>query len=135
MRKGSLNFSLLAIATTIVGFIVLLAVFFLLSPYKEGVDLVINKSRINILNIGLFYFAVFIFFTGLFSTIFFWFRNKTIIRDDLYLCATTSFRQGVLMSILICIFLLLQSLQLLVWWDILLVIGAIILIEMYLAVR
>ena len=135
MRKGGLKFFLLAIIVAVIGFGILLTTLFLLSPYKIGTSLDINNIRYNVLSIIVFYIGLFIFFMGLFSTIFFWLRSRVRTKDDLYLYAVTSFRQGILMGILICILLLLQSFQLFVWWDALLVVGAIILIEMYLAVR
>lgn len=135
MQQGSLKFLLLSISIAIIGFIALLMAVFLLSPYQKDVILENGESQINLLSIIGIYISLFIFFTGLFSTIFFWFRDKITSPKELYILAITSLRQGILMGILICTLLLLQSLNLLIWWDAFLIIVAIILIEMYLAVK
>jgi hypothetical protein len=46
-----------------------------------------------------------------------------------------SFRRGILMGVLICLLLVMQSLHIFIWWDALLVAGMIILLEMYLMVK
>lgn len=135
MQQGAIKFILLSISITVIGLIFLLTVIFLLSPYQKGIVLGNGEPQINLLSIIGSYISLFIFFTGLFSTIFFWLRDKINSPKELYISATTSLRQGALMGILICILLLLQSLNLLIWWDALLVITAIILIEMYLSVK
>jgi hypothetical protein len=135
MQQGALKFILLSISITVIGFITLLMIFFLLSPYQNSIVIDNGELQINLLSIVGGYISLFVFFAGLFSTIFFWFRNKITSPKELYVLAITSLRQGILMGFLICILLLLQSLSLLIWWDVLLVIIAIILIEMYLAVK
>ena len=135
MRQVSIKFILLLITITITGAIVLLAVFFLLSPYQKEIELGSENFQINLLSIIAVYTSLFVFFTGLFATIFFWIRGKITTSKDLYISAITSLRQGALMGLLVCTLLLLQSLSLLIWWDALLVVTAIILVEMYISVE
>jgi len=134
MQQGSFKFKLLAIFIAMIGLIGLLLIFFLTSPYQSTTLLENGKLQINLLSIIGIYVSLWLFFTGLFAMIFFWLRNRKTSSKELYLSATTSLRQGALIGCLVCILLFLQSSNLLIWWDTLLVIFAIILIEMYLAV-
>lgn len=135
MQQGALKFIMLSIFIAFLGGVSLLAMFFLTSPYQKDIILENGNAQINLLSIVGVYVSLFTFFTGLFATFFFWLRSKSASSKDLYLLATTSLRQGTLMGFLICILLFLQSFSLLIWWDVLLVIFAVILIEMYLAVN
>jgi hypothetical protein len=134
MQQGALKFVLLSMLIAFLGGVFLLAIFFLISPYQKDVVSESGNMQINLLAIISIYISLFTFFTGLFATIFFWLRNKAMVSKGLYISATTSLRQGALIGVLICVLLFLQSFSLLIWWDVLLVIFAVILIEMYLAV-
>jgi len=131
MQQGVFKFKILLIFVTVIGLATLLAIIFWLSPYQEIV-MENGESKINLLNLIGIYSSLFTFFAGLFTTIFFWLRGSS---KELYISAITSLRQGALMGFFVCILLFLQSFNLLIWWDILLVILAVILIEMYLAVN
>lgn len=135
MQQGALKFILLSILIASLGGISLLVIIFLTSPYQKNIVLESGAMQINLLSIIGIYISLFAFFTGLFAAIFFWLRDKTTAPKELYTSATTSLRQGILMGILICVLLFLQSFSFLIWWDVLLVIFAVILIEMYLAVN
>jgi hypothetical protein len=127
------NFKFLFFTSSIasVGFVLLLLIIFLWSPYQGDLTLE-NYSQINILSVVGFYIALLLFFSGIFSTIFFLVQSKIITSKELYSLAVTSLRRGVLMGIFICILAILQSMRLLIWWDILLLAVAVILVEMYL---
>lgn len=134
MQQDSFKFKLLSIFIATVGLISLLLVFFLTSPYQGTTLLENGKLQINLLSVIGIYVSLWMFFAGLFAIIFFWLRSRKTSSKELYFSATTSLRQGVLIGCLVCVLLFLQSANLLIWWDALLVIFAIILIEMYLAV-
>ncbi len=135
MKQGTLKFVLLSILVASLGGISLLVIIFLTSPYQHDIILESGNTRINLLSIIGIYISFFTFFTGLFATIFFWLRERSTAPKELYTSATTSLRQGALMGILICVLLFLQSFSLLIWWDMLLIIFAVILVEMYLTVN
>ncbi len=128
MKQEGSKFLFLMISITIIGLIILLAILFSLSPYQKN-------NNLNIVNIIIFYFGQFIFFAGFFISIFFMFKNKSKLRKDTYEIAIISIRQGCLMGILISVLFIMQSLHLLIWWDILLIMVAIMLVEMYLSVK
>jgi len=133
MDKGILKFKLLLISIAIIGLVGFLMMFFLTSPY-QNTTLGIGVTQINLLSVIGMYVSLFIFFAGIFAGIFFLFKSKVVLFRGAYTVAVSSLRQGVLMGILICILLFLQSLNLLIWWDALLVIMAVLLAEMYFAV-
>ncbi len=131
MKKNTWKFYLVTISLALIGAVFLGMVIAFLNPYFDTVKM----DRINIFNLILFYFSLFLFFSGLSITILFYFRIKRLKGDNLYFYASISFRQGILLGIFICLLFLIQSLGILIWWDALLLMGAMILVEMYLAVR
>jgi hypothetical protein len=135
MKQDALKFVLLSILVASLGGVSLLVIIFLTSPYQKDIMLESGNTQINLLSIIGIYISFFAFFTGLFATIFFWLRDKLTAPKELYISATTSLRQGALMGVLICVLLSLQSFSMLIWWDMLLIILAVILVEMYLAVN
>ena len=61
-----------------------------------------------------------------------WLRRQSSKQDDLEMVYISgSFRQGILVSLLAVSLLVLQSFRILVWWDGLLVVAGICLIELY----
>jgi len=78
-----------------------------------------------------FYFTLFLFLSGIFILMLSFLRRKLgkdgIVLSDLGM----SFRQGMLLALLVAVLLILQSFRFLVWWDGLLVVAGIFLIELY----
>jgi hypothetical protein len=58
-------------------------------------------------------------------------RRKTLGEEAAQSNAGLSLRQGILLAILVIALLVLQSFRMLVWWDGLLVLAGVILIELY----
>jgi membrane glycosyltransferase len=136
MKNSGNKFFFFSGGLIILGGGLLLTIIFLLNPYKDlplAGDL--SKEVSNIFSLLLFYGSTLVFISGVFSTLFFWRSKKKNRTGDLYLQAVTSFRRSILMGVLVCLLLLLQSWRMLVWWDALLVAVAVILLEAYLAVR
>lgn len=101
------------------------------NPYQD-----IESFEKNFLNVVALYISTGLFFTGFFSLILFWIRKKSLLEEDVqYIHMGVSFRQGVLLSIAVVVVLILQSFRVLVWWDALLAIGAIMMIELYFLAR
>jgi len=81
--------------------------------------------------LSLFYLTLFLFLASFFNLFFLFFRRKLAGNDQAQLAAASSFRQGTLLSVLAISLLVLQSFQMLVWWDGLLVVAGVFLIELY----
>jgi hypothetical protein len=79
----------------------------------------------------IFYFTFFLFLAGIFILMLSFLRRKFggggVVLSDL----GTSFRQGMLLSLLVIALLVLQSFRFLTWWDGLLSVAGIFLIELY----
>ncbi|MEK7598191.1 MAG: hypothetical protein AAB487_00450 [Patescibacteria group bacterium] len=79
----------------------------------------------------LFYMIVFFFLSSFFNLLLLWVRKKTLGSEAVALNINLSFRQGMLLSIFAVGLLVLQSLRLLVWWDGLLLLAGVFVIELY----
>lgn len=105
-------------------------VIYLFSPHVNQVP-----GQQNVLGIVLLYLSLFTFFVGVFSLFLFWLRKKSYEEDLLCEHMGVSLRQGILLSLMVVVLLLLQSFRVLVWWDALLAIGAVMMIELYFLAR
>lgn len=108
--------------------VVLVITFF--SPYQNQ-----NPTERNFTNISLFYFSLSVFMTGFFSLFLFWLKRKTSSEELLQVHMGVSFRQGLFLSIIVTVILILQSFRVLTWWDGLLAVGAVLMIELYFLAR
>lgn len=107
-----------------------LTVFFL-NPYVS-----IHTLVENYLPIALLYSSLMLCFTGIFSLMLLWVKRKTASTENAEgVNMGVSFRQGLLLSVVLVIVLILQSLRILVWWDALLAVGAVMMIELYFLAR
>lgn len=83
------------------------------------------------LGIILFYLVLFFAMSGLFNLSLLFIRKKLLGNEAAALSVGLSFRQGILLSFTILGILILQSYRMLVWWDALLVVAGIFLVELY----
>lgn len=96
----------------------------------------IDPEKSGIIGQLFFYTSAFLFFAALLILFFTWLRRKVSGDDeDAFAYLGMSFRQGVLMALLIVGLLLLQQYRVLVWWDGLLSAAGIFLIELYFLTR
>jgi len=79
----------------------------------------------------LFYLAVFFVLSGIFNLILLFIRRIFLGHEMAVENIELSFRQGILLAIIAIGILILQSYQMLVWWDALLVVAGVFLIELY----
>lgn len=96
----------------------------------------IDPEKSAIVGQALFYASAFLFFAGIF--ILFFTRLRKICGKNEESALTylgASFRQGVLISILIVIVLILQQHRMLTWWDSALIVAGIMLAELYFLTR
>ena len=113
----------------VLGFAGLLFVIITFSPYTDQ-----NLEKRNFLNIFLLYISSAFFMTGFFSLFLFGIR-KRIAKESQEVNMGVSLRQGILLSIIIIVTLILQSFRVLTWWDGLLVVGAVLMVELYFLAR
>ncbi len=84
----------------------------------------------------LFYFSLALALSGVFILFLTWLYlrlNRDL--DNMSVILGASFRQGILLSALAVIILLLQSFRILTWWDGILVVAGMLLIELYFLTR
>jgi hypothetical protein len=79
----------------------------------------------------IFYLFLFFSLSGIFDLIFIFARRKMVGGETALATIGLSFRQSVLLAVLATGLLLLQSARALVWWDGLLVVAAVFLVELY----
>jgi len=118
----------------IVSFLLLLTTLIYLSPYNDPYSF---RQSVSI-NILIFEISLFFALFAGFSLLLFWIR--TLKLTDLRSREINSFtgvssRQGFLLALAVLILLIMQSFEILVWWDALLAIGAIIMAELYFLAR
>lgn len=105
---------------TFFAFLVLVTIIFKIDPESSGWAGVV-----------LFYVILFLTLAGTFILFLTWLRRKISHEKNDLSYLGISFRQGILLSILIVGLLILQSFRWLVWWDGLLFLAGIFLIELY----
>ncbi|MDZ7612218.1 MAG: hypothetical protein U5L10_05640 [Candidatus Moranbacteria bacterium] len=106
----------------------LLAVYFL-SPYQQQ-----NTEKVIVSNVALLEASLFLALFSGFSLFLFWVRrwgSQDLRKKDLHILAGISLRQGFLLSVLTTALLVMQSFRILTWWDGLLVVGAVMMLELY----
>ncbi len=79
----------------------------------------------------LFYLSLYLVLTGVFTLIFTLIRKKLADEETASFYLGTNFRQGAFVALLAIILLFFQSLRILTWWDGLLAVAGIFIIELY----
>ncbi|MDQ1284241.1 MAG: hypothetical protein QG620_589 [Patescibacteria group bacterium] len=91
----------------------------------------LNPENAGLSGLAIFYLLLFFALSGIFNFLLLSARRKTM-RDEMHIAnVSLSFRQGTLLAVLAIGLLVLQSFRMLVWWDALLVVAGIFLIELY----
>jgi hypothetical protein len=84
----------------------------------------------------LFFGSALLFLSGLFVLFFTWLRGVVNGDEEVALAYIgVSFRQGVLVAILLCLLLALQQYRILTWWDGALTVAGIFLVELYFLIK
>ena len=91
----------------------------------------INPENTTVIGFILFYLSLFFTLCGVITLFMIAFRWIFIRNLALFSNITKSFRQGILFSTTAVLFLLLKSISLLRWWNVVLIIGLIIGIELF----
>ena len=82
-----------------------------------------------------FYAMLFFALSGMFNLMLLRLRREITDCENAFANVGLSFRQGVLLAMLVVGILILQGLRILVWWDALLLLFGILLIELYFLLR
>jgi hypothetical protein len=83
----------------------------------------------------LFYLSAFFFLSGFFNLLLLQLRKKNVNAENSFSNISLSFRQGILLAIFSVGILILQSFRVLIWWDGLLLMFGIFIIELYFVSR
>ncbi|PIP27726.1 MAG: hypothetical protein COX30_00370 [Candidatus Moranbacteria bacterium CG23_combo_of_CG06-09_8_20_14_all_39_10] len=78
-----------------------------------------------------FYFSLFFVLSGIFNLFLLRLRKKSVNAEAAHYIIGLSFRQGILLACFAIGLLILQSLRILIWWDGLLLLAGIFIIELY----
>jgi hypothetical protein len=115
-----------------VSFLALMVFVVFLSPYDN------SNQNIILANVIIFETSLFMGLFAGFSLLLFWLRTfklKNPRKKELDAFVGASVRQGFLLALIFLFLLIMQSFDILVWWDGLLVVGAVILVELYFLAR
>jgi len=99
-----------------------------------GLGLVINyvdPEKSGAVGKVLFYLTLFFFLSSFFNLFLLWIRKKVLGKEAVSLNVSLSFRQGSLLAIFVIGLAVLQSMKMLIWWDGLLLLAGIFIIELY----
>ncbi len=91
----------------------------------------IDPARDGILGQVIFYVSLFFSVTGIAAIFLYWLRRFFSRGNNFEVGAGMSFRQGALVGLAVCLLLLLQSFQLLTWWDGGIVVAGVLLVELW----
>lgn len=96
----------------------------------------VDPEKTGVMGQLLFFASAFLFLSGMFVLFFTWIRKASSgSEDDALAYIGVSFRQGILMALLVCLLLLLQQYRMLTWWDGALTVAGIFLVELYFLTR
>jgi hypothetical protein len=96
----------------------------------------IDPEKSGIAGQLLFYASTFLFCAGLGILFFTWLRRKVGGNDETaFAHLGVSFRQGILVALLVVILLIFQQYRILAWWDGALAVAGIFLVELYFLTR
>lgn len=91
----------------------------------------VDPEKSGIMGKVLFYLILFFFLSSFFNLGLLWIRKRALGREAVSLNVGLSFRQGALLTVFVVGLMLLQSLRILIWWDGLLLLAGIFIIELY----
>jgi hypothetical protein len=92
---------------------------------------IMDPNEAGFVGQAFFYLSLWMFLSGIFILFLTWIRRVFADTEMAFTYLGMSFRQGVLLSFIVIILLILQSFRVLVWWDGLLVVSGVFLVELY----
>ncbi len=110
-------------SVTLLSFVVFVSVIYFVDPDSSGL-----AGKL------LFYVSLFFVFSGVFNLFLLALRRRSFINEETtFTSISLSFRQGFLLSCFAVGLLILQSFRMLIWWDGLLLLAGIFMVEIYFA--
>lgn len=91
----------------------------------------VDPEKSGIVGKVLFYLIFFFFLSSFFNLFLLWIRKRALGKEAVTLNISLSFRQGALLAIFVAGLMVLQSMRLLIWWDGLLLLAGVFLVELY----
>ncbi len=91
----------------------------------------IDPENSSLIGVILFYLVAFFVLSGIFNLMLIFLRRKLLGNEMAVKNIDLSFRQGILLAVMIIAIMILQSYQMLIWWDALLVVAGVFLVELY----
>jgi len=91
----------------------------------------INPEEASTSGLVAFYLSLLFAMTGTFVLIGFYMRVWLSKNEVIYAHISPSFRQGFFLSLIVVISLVLQAFRILSWWDGILLVGSVVLLEFY----
>ncbi|HEX7586353.1 MAG TPA: hypothetical protein VF390_01845 [Patescibacteria group bacterium] len=91
----------------------------------------VDPEKSGIVGKVLFYLIFFFFLSSFFNLGLLWIRKRALGKEAVSLNISLSFRQGALLAIFVAGLMVLQSMRLLIWWDGLLLLAGVFLVELY----
>lgn len=107
----------------------------LLTTFVLALVLMQINPESSVMGKVLFFVATFLFLASWMTLFFTWLRKKINGEHKVTAYLGMSLRQGILIAILSVTLLLMQSLRVLTWWDSMLAVAGILLIELYFLTR
>lgn len=96
-----------------------------------GIVLFIDPERTGIVGQALFYMSAFLALSGIFILFLTWLHRMRAKGDVMIADIGASFRQGIFLASFALVLMAFQQMQILTWWDALLVAAGIFLVELY----
>lgn len=91
----------------------------------------VDPERSGLMGVLVFYVVLFFALSALFNLVFLRLRKSALGSEAALSNLSLSFRQGILLAIFVIGLLILQSFRVLVWWDGLILLLAVFLVEFY----
>lgn len=96
-----------------------------------GIIISIDPDKSGLAGRAIFFAVLLFFLSGALNLFLLWLRKKMLGKDSAAINIGLSLRQGFLLAVLAAGLLILQGMRLLVWWDGLLLVVAVFLVELY----
>jgi hypothetical protein len=91
----------------------------------------VDPEKSGLVGFAIFCTVLFFVLSGIFNLILLWIRRITLGKETAFSDLSLSFRQGILLAVLAIGILILQKFRILVWWDGLMTVAGVFLIELY----
>lgn len=120
MIKNLKSYLFFVFSVSLISLGVWLLIIFNYDPYKA-----------DLLTIIIFFASMFIWLVGILFLIIFYLRIKLSNNEVIYANIGPSIRQAILLTVVLVGLIILKSLRVLIWWDVILLITSVLLLEFF----